>query len=50
MNNLDHSFNLNFSRLNSINWNNINDDLSQEGSNLHHPSNQQSNILFIMPN
>jgi hypothetical protein len=50
MRDLEHSLNLNFSRLNSMHWHSINEEMSQDCSSINRGGNQCSNLLFSMPN
>lgn len=50
MRDLDNSLHINFSRFNSIQWNHLNDDISQDLSNLNRPRELTNSYLLSMPN
>ena len=50
MKDLDNSLHINFSRFNSIQWHQLNDEFSQEGSNLNRPREFTNSFILSMPN
>ena len=47
---LDNSLHINFSRLNSIQWNQLDGEISQDASNLNRPRDYTNSFLLSMPN
>ena len=50
MRDLDNSLHINFSRFNSIQWNQLDGDISQDASNLNRPREYTNSFFLSMPN